>query len=162
MQTITEYKFFEREIVEHTLNDPSQVIPLLQKVQEKEGYVPEKAIEEISEITGVSVSNIFSVITFYKQFRLRPPGKFMIRVCDGTACHVNNARTLLDILNDELKLEGTDTTEDGLFTVMPVACLGCCSLAPVIMINGDTHGKLTPQKLRKIIKEYQRKGKETN
>ncbi|MCX7958669.1 MAG: NADH-quinone oxidoreductase subunit NuoE [Deltaproteobacteria bacterium] len=162
MQTIPESKFFERETVEHTLNDPSQVIPLLQKVQEKEGYIPEKAIEEISEITGVSISNIFSVITFYKQFRLRPPGKFMIRVCDGTACHVNDARTLLDILNDELKLEGTDTTEDGLFTVMPVACLGCCSLAPVIMINEDTHGKLTPQKLRKIIKEYQKKGKETN
>ncbi len=162
MQTIPESKFFERETIEHTLNDPSQVIPLLQKVQEKEGYVPEKAIEEISEITGVSVSNIFSVITFYKQFRLRPPGKYMIRVCDGTACHVNDARTLLDILNDELKLEGTDTTEDGLFTVMPVACLGCCSLAPVIMINEDTHGKLTPQKLRKIIKEYQKKGKETN
>ncbi len=162
MHAISECKFFDRETIEHTLNDPSQVIPLLQKVQEKEGYIPEKAIEEISEITGVSISNIFSVITFYKQFRLRPPGKFMIRVCDGTACHVNNARTLLDILNDELRLEGTDTTEDGLFTVMPVACLGCCSLAPVIMINEDTHGKLTPQKLRKIIKEYQKKGKETN
>ncbi len=159
---IIESKFFERETIEDTLNDPSQVIPLLQKVQEKEGYIPEKAIEEISIITGVSISNIFSVITFYKQFRLRPPGRFIIRVCDGTACHVNNARTLLDILNDELKLEGSDTTEDGLFTVMPVACLGCCSLAPVIMVNDDTHGKLTPQKLRKLIKDYQRKGKETN
>lgn len=162
MQMTFESKFFDKETIEHTLNDPSQVIPLLQRVQEKEGYIPEKAIEEISEITGVSLSNIFSVITFYKQFRLRPPGKYMIRVCDGTACHVNNARMLLDILNDELKLEGSDTTEDGLFTVMPVACLGCCSLAPVIMINEDTHGKLTPQKLRKIIKDYQKKGKETN
>ncbi|MCX7945215.1 MAG: NADH-quinone oxidoreductase subunit NuoE [Deltaproteobacteria bacterium] len=157
-----ESKFFDKETIEDTLNDPSQVIPLLQIVQEKNGYIPEKAIEEISEITGVSISNIFSVITFYKQFRLRPPGKYIIRVCDGTACHVNNARMLLDILNDELKLEGTDTTEDGLFTVMPVACLGCCSLAPVIMVNEDTHGKLTPQKLRKIIKDYQRKGKENH
>lgn len=162
MQTISEFRFFPRETVEHTMGDPSQVIPLLQMVQEKEGYVPEKAIEEISEITGVSVSNIFSVITFYKQFRLRPPGKYIIRVCDGTACHVNDARTLLDILNDELKLEGSDTTEDGLFTVMPVACLGCCSLAPVIMVGEDTHGKLTPQKLRRIIKDYQKKGKESN
>lgn len=161
MQTI-ESQYFDRETIEHTLNDPSQVIPLLQKVQESQGYIPEKAIEEISEITGVSVSNIFSVITFYKQFRLRPPGKFIIRVCDGTACHVNNARMLLDILTDELKLEGSDTTEDGLFTVMPVACLGCCSLAPVMMVNEDTHGKLTPQKLRRIIKEYQRKGKASN
>jgi len=162
MQDIVETKYFDRETVVHALNDPSQVIPLLQYVQEKEGYIPEKAIEEISEITGVSVSNIFSVITFYKQFRLRPPGKYIIRVCDGTACHVNGARTLLDILNDELKLEGTDTTQDGLFTIMPVACLGCCSLAPVMMINEDTYGKLTPQKLRKIIRDYQRKGRETN
>jgi NADH-quinone oxidoreductase subunit E len=75
---------------------------------------------------------------------------------------VNGARTLLDILNDELKLEGSDTTEDGLFTVMPVACLGCCSLAPVMMVGEDTHGKLTPQKLRRIIKDYQKKGKESN
>jgi len=162
MQDIVETKYFDRETVVHTLNDPSQVIPLLQYVQEREGYVPEKAIEEISEITGVSVSNIFSVITFYKQFRLRPPGKYILRVCDGTACHVNNARMLLDILNDELKLEGTDTTNDGLFTIMPVACLGCCSLAPVMMVNEDTYGKLTPQKLRKIIRDYQKKGKETN
>lgn len=156
---ITESSFFQRETLQDATGDPSCVIPLLQKVQESKGYVPEEAIEEISEITGVPVSNIYSVITFYKQFRLRPPGKYIIKVCDGTACHVNNARTLIDILNEELNLEGDDTTRDGLFTVAPVACLGCCSLAPVMMINEDTHGKLTPQKLRKIIKDYQKKGK---
>jgi NADH-quinone oxidoreductase subunit E len=154
-----ENKYFEKDTVEACLGDQSQVIPLLQVVQEKKGYVPEDAVGEISRITGTAQSDIFSVITFYKQFRLLPPGKFMIKLCDGTACHVMGSITLLDVLNDELKLESGDTTKDGLFTICPVACLGCCSLAPVIMVNEETYGGLTPQKVRKILRDYQKKGK---
>lgn len=157
MESSTSY--IPRDTAEVCAGDPSQVIPLLQVVQEKQGYVPEDAIAEISEITGTSQSEIFSVITFYKQFRLAPPGRFLIKLCDGTACHVMGSVTLLDVLHDELKLDTGDTTKDGLFTISPVACIGCCSLAPVVMINEETYGGLTPQKVRKIIKDYQKKGK---
>ena len=156
---MTASKYFEQGTVELCAGDASQVIPLLQVVQEKTGYVPEDAIGEISEITGTAPSDVYSVITFYKQFRLRPPGRFVIKLCDGTACHVMGSVTLLNVLADELKLETGDTTTDGLFTISPVACLGCCSLAPVIMINDETHGGLSPQKVRKILKDYQRRGK---
>jgi len=152
-------KYFEQGTVKLCAGDPSQVIPLLQVVQEKTGYVAEDAIGEIGEITGAAPSDIYSVITFYKQFRLQPPGRFVIKLCDGTACHVMGSVTLLNVIVDELKLDTGDTTKDGLFTISPVACLGCCSLAPVIMISEETYGGLTPQKVRKILKDYQRRGK---
>jgi len=153
------FKYFEPDTAEVCDGDSSQVIPLLQVVQEKKGYVPEDAIAEISEITGTALSDIFSVITFYRQFRLQPPGRYLLKLCDGTACHVMGSTTLLDVVTDELKLEGTDTTKDGVFTISPVACLGCCSLAPVIMVDEETYGGLTPQKVRRILKDYQKKGK---
>lgn len=150
--------FIDSDTASLCLDDPSQVIPLLQVVQEKRGYVPEEAIREISDITGAPESEIFAVITFYKQFRRQPPGKYLVKVCDGTACHVMGSQTLLDVIVDDLKLDSGDTTRDGLFTLSPVACLGCCSLAPVIMVNEETHGGLTPQKVRKLLRDYRRKG----
>ena len=140
-------------------DEPGQLIPLLQSAQETYGYISETAIKYISGVTEIPESEIYGVITFYKQFRLRPLGKFLIRVCDGTACHVNKSKILIEIIEDELQLEGEDTTADGLFTLSPVACLGCCSLAPVMMVNDQTYGRLTPQKLRKILKKYQKEGK---
>lgn len=141
--------------------EPGQLIPLLQAAQETYSYIPKSAIEAVSGITGVPVSDIYGVITFYKQFRLRPLGKHLIRLCDGTACHVNNARALQQIIQDELHLEGAeDTTADGLFTLQLVACLGCCSLAPVIMIDDETHGRLTPQAVRRILRKYRKEAME--
>ena len=138
---------------------PGQLIPLLQSAQESYGYISETAIKYISGVTGVPESEIYGVITFYKQFRLRPMGQHLIRLCDGTACHVCNARSLQEVVEDELHLEASDTTDDGLFTLQPVACLGCCSLAPVIMIDNETYGRLTPQSVRRILKKYQREAK---
>jgi NADH:ubiquinone oxidoreductase subunit E len=138
---------------------PGQLIPLLQSAQDSYGYISETAIKYISGVTGISESEIYGVITFYKQFRLQPLGQYLIRLCDGTACHVNDARTLRQIVEDELHLESGDTTADGLFTLQPVACLGCCSLAPVVMVNDETYGRLTPQSLRRILRQYQKKGK---
>ena len=155
---LVSYTYFDLQTAESCLGDGSQVIPLLQVVQEKQGYVPEGAIKEISGITGTPESDIFSVITFYKQFRLQPPGKYLIKVCDGTACHVMGSSTLLDVLYDALKIETGDTTPDALFTISPVACLGCCSLAPVIMVNDETFGNLTPQKVRTILNDFRKKG----
>ena len=131
------------------------LIPLLQAAQEEYSYVSEEAVQSIAEVTGKSPSDIYGVVTFYKQFRLTPLGKYVIKVCDGTACHVNSSRELIDAIEDELGIKPDETTEDGLFTFMTVACLGCCSLAPVIMINDDTYGNLSVKKCRKIIKDYQ-------
>lgn len=159
MVTDMNYKYLSTEIVKKGA-DKSDVIPLLQKVQVANGFVPEEAMHEIARLTGAADSDIFSVVTFYKQFRLKPPGKFLIKVCDGTACHVNDSMLLLDVIKSDLKLDdSSDTTADGLFTVETVACLGCCSIGPVIFVNEDVYGKLTAQSVRKILREYQRKAR---
>ncbi len=133
-----------------------ELIPLLQSAQEHFGYIPRRAIKYISGVTNTPESTIYGVITFYSQFRLQPMGKYQIRLCAGTACHVAGAPTLLDTLRDELGVEEDGTTEDGLFTLFTVACLGCCSLAPAIMINNDTFGRVTPAEARKIIRKIRR------
>ena len=130
------------------------LIPLLQSAQDTYGYIPEFAIDHISEIVGIPTADIYGVITFYSQFRLKPLGKYVVKVCDGTACHVNGSKLIINAVNDALELGGNDTTEDGLFTVQPVACLGCCSLSPAVMINGETYGRLTAKKVQQLLKEY--------
>jgi NADH-quinone oxidoreductase subunit E len=136
---------------------PGELIPLLQSAQDHFGYVPRRAIRYISSVTGIPESEVFGVITFYNQFRLRPMGRHLVRVCCGTACHVAGSRMLLDSLQAELGVETGETTEDGLFTLLTVACLGCCSLAPVIMVDNETHGRLTAASVRKIIRGIRRK-----
>lgn len=139
---------------------PGELIPLLQSAQEHFGYIPRRAINYIAGVTGISESDIYGVITFYSQFRLQSMGKYVIRACAGTACHVSGAKLIRETIEDELGIEVGDTTEDGLFTLNTVACIGCCSLAPVIMINNDTHGRLTPAFVRKIIRNYRKKAVE--
>jgi len=131
------------------------LIVLLQSAQESYGYIPEKAIYYISELLNIPASDIYGVITFYSQFRLKPMGKNLIRICEGTACHVNNAKALLACFRDELGIGVGETSEDGLFSLQSVACIGCCSLAPVIMINDRTYGNLDKPKLKKILKDVQ-------
>lgn len=135
-------------------NEPGALIPLLQAAQEAYGYIPEAAIRRIHRAVGVPLAEIFGVITFYSQFRLKPLGKYLIKMCDGTACHVNGSERLASAIEDELRLGGGDTTADGLFTLQKVACLGCCSLSPVIMINDETYGRLTPKKVQQLLKEF--------
>jgi len=130
------------------------LIPLLQAAQDSYGYIPEKIIYYISELVNIPAADIYGVITFYSQFRLKPLGKNLIRICEGTACHVNGAKSILSVLQDELGITVGETSDDGIFSLQSVACLGCCSLAPVIMINNTTHGNLTQDKLKKIIKKY--------
>ncbi|MBN2344835.1 MAG: NADH-quinone oxidoreductase subunit NuoE [Candidatus Aminicenantes bacterium] len=133
------------------------LIPLLQAAQDTYGFIPESAIDQISEIVGLPAADIYGVITFYSQFRLKPLGKYLIKVCDGTACHVNGSERIAGVIEDELQISGGDTTEDGLFTLQKVACLGCCSLSPVITINDETYGRLTPKKVQQLLKEYKTK-----
>ena len=135
------------------------LITILQHTQDIYGYLPEEAIELISERTGIATSEIMGVATFYTQFRFRPVGKYLIMLCQGTACHVNGSELILQTIRDELGIEDGETTEDGLFSLKCVACLGCCSLSPVMMINEDTYGSLTPEKALSVIRDI--KAKET-
>lgn len=137
--------------------EPGMLIPLLQAAQDSYGYVPPLAIEQIVEATGVPAGEVYGVITFYKQFRLRPPGKHILRVCKGTACHVLGAESIARTVEEELGIVRDETSGDGLFTFLEVACLGCCSLAPVVMIDEQAYGSLTPRKLRTILRRYRRR-----
>lgn len=129
------------------------LIPLLQGAQNLYGYIPHSAFKKISDETGLRLSEMYGVATFYAQFRLKPVGKHIIKVCHGTACHVQNANSITDALQEGLGVKDGETTGDRLFTLESVACLGCCSLAPVMMIGEETYGKLTGNEAVKIVKE---------
>lgn len=139
---------------------PGSLITILQNAQEIYGYLPVDVILHISRRTGVKVTKIMGVATFYSQFRLNPVGKYLIMLCQGTACHVNGSQQIEKTINEYLKIKDGETTEDGLFTLKNVACLGCCSLSPVMMINDETYGSLTPEKAVAILKELKEKAGE--
>lgn len=132
------------------------LIPLLQGTQALFGYIPREAFLKLNYDTGLSLSELYGVVTFYAQFRLSPSGKHIIKMCHGTACHVQNVTAITDELFDYLEVKDGETTPDGIFTLETVACLGCCSLAPVMMVDEETYGKLTPKEALKIIKEIRR------
>ena len=142
-------------VINKFIGKKGALIPLLQEVQVIEKYLSKDAMRYVSEKTGINLAQIYGVATFYTMFRLKPQGKHVIRVCKGTACHVSDANSIVKAIKSNLHLEDdNDTTENGLFTVVEVACLGCCSLAPVIMINDNTYGKLTPEQITAILKKY--------
>jgi NADH-quinone oxidoreductase E subunit len=132
------------------------LIPLLQKVQEEFGYIPPEAIEPIAKALHLFPSEVQGVITFYSQFSLKPRGKYVIRVCKGTACHVRGGRSILKIAKRELGVEEGQTTDDYQYTLETVACLGACFLAPTMMVNKNYFGKLTPPKINSILKQYEK------
>lgn len=135
------------------------LIPLLQGTQNVYGYIPHEAFQKLSTETGLELTEMYGVATFYSQFRLNPVGKHIVKVCHGTACHVQNAGAITDALKEALNVEDGGTTKDGLFTLESVACLGCCSLAPVMMIGDETYGKLSGNDAVKVIKEIKIKEK---
>ena len=136
------------------------LITILQHAQEIYGYLPQDVIRHIAERTGVKPAKIMGVATFYTQFRLQPVGKYLIMLCKGTACHVNGSDLIEKTITEALGIRDGETTEDGLFTLKNVACLGCCSLSPVMMINEETYGSLTPEKTRAILADLREKAKE--
>lgn len=139
--------------------DRSYLIPLLQDVQEIYGYLPESAIQEIADHLGMALSGVYGVATFYNQFRLTPIGKNVVRVCRGTACHVKGSADILFTLEQELDCKAGDTTRDKLFTLETVACIGACSIAPVISINEEYFGRVTGKEIPKIIAKYRKDAK---
>ncbi|MGM0597789.1 MAG: NADH-quinone oxidoreductase subunit NuoE [Myxococcota bacterium] len=142
-----------QEIIGETGRDLSQAIPVLQKLQDKFGYLPMEALEKVCELTDINPSQLYGVATFYSQFRLNPVGEHIVKVCHGTACHVGGAGTLTETLESEFGINDGETTSDMKFTLESVACVGCCSLAPVVVIGDDTRGKLNAKKLLNIVKK---------
>jgi NADH-quinone oxidoreductase subunit E len=134
----------------------SNLIGVLQDVQERFGYLPPAALRDISRRTRIPLSRIWGVVSFYAQFYTEPRGRHTIRCCRGTACHVKGAGRVLDALERELGVEEGETTPDMLFHLETVACLGTCFLAPVMMIDSTTYGWLTPQRIRSILHSYRR------
>ncbi len=135
------------------------LITILQKAQDIYGYLPTDVIYHIAQKTGTTPAEVMGVATFYTQFRLKPVGKYLIMLCKGTACHVNGAERIETALCERLQITDGETTEDGMFSLKNVACLGCCSLSPVMMINGETYGSLTPEKAIAVIDRLYKEGK---
>jgi NADH-quinone oxidoreductase subunit E len=138
-------------------NQKGKLIPLLQGAQNLYGYIPEEAFVKFANETNLKINDMYGVATFYAQFRLKPVGKHIVRVCHGTACHVQNAPKVTEDIINFLNVKDGETTEDRIFTLETVACLGCCSLAPVMMIGDETFGKLNGKKAVDVIKEIKRK-----
>ena len=134
------------------------LITVLQQIQEEYGYLPKEALHLISRRMNIPQAKVIGTASFYSQFRFEPRGRWTVKVCQGTACHISGASKLLNVLEENLGIQEGETTKDKLFTLETVACLGCCSLAPVMMINETTYGRLTTNKVKKIIDDY-RKGR---
>jgi NADH-quinone oxidoreductase subunit E len=140
------------QILEENGRDKAKLIPILQAVQDVYRYLPEEILAFIASSLNISPARVYGVATFFSHFTLKPKGKHIIKVCNGTACHVKKSSLLLDSVRTKLNLKGNDiTTKDMLFTVEAVSCLGACGLAPVMLIDNDVYGQVTPEKLTKII-----------
>ncbi|OGD45779.1 hypothetical protein A3K69_05305 [Candidatus Bathyarchaeota archaeon RBG_16_57_9] len=137
----------------------SALIPVLQGVQAELGYIPEQALDRVSQLLGLPTSHVYGVATFYHQFRLVPRGQHMITVCRGTACHVKGSLEVNELIKNELGItEQSDTSRDGLFTLQQVRCVGACGLAPVIKVDDEFFGKMDPAKVRAILAKYRKGG----
>lgn len=143
-----------KEILEQYRDTKGALIPVLQKAQNVYGYLPKPVLEAIAEALEISIAEVFGVVTFYSQFHLNPRGKNIVRACQGTACHVRGAGAVLEAISGHLGIKPGQTTPDLNFTLETVACIGACGLAPVIMVNDTTHGRLTPGDIPAILDSY--------
>lgn len=145
------------DFLENIENVPSNLIKGLQAVQGQEGYVSDEAIEAVGKYFNIAPVEVEGVLSFYAQFKRVKPGKYKIAVCDGTACHIKGSVQIQQWISDALHIKPGETDADGIFSLETVACLGCCSLAPVMAVNGTVYGKLDRKKVVRILKEYQNK-----
>ena len=143
-----------RRIVAEYGKRESMLIPILQDIQKHKGYVPEQDLSAVAFELDVPLSRLYSLITFYRAFRLSPKGRHAIHACLGTACHVKGGDRVLDVLKQTLGVEPGETTTDNRFTLEVVRCVGCCGLAPVVVVDDDFHGKMNLGKVKKILKAY--------
>lgn len=149
--TTSEYQ----EVFSGFRGTPGDLIPILQSLQQKQGYISQEAVREIARFLKVTENHIFGVASFYSQFRFTPPGRHSIKVCLGTACHVRGGQILLQTLERELAITTGQTTPDRRFDLQRVACLGCCALAPVVAVDNDIYSRVTVVRLTKMLSEYE-------
>lgn len=154
MHEVTDFREMD-EILQKYRHEPSNIIAILQDTQGKYRYLPQEALIYLSDKLGISTAKIYSVATFYENFSLKPKGKYVIKICDGTACHVRKSVPILERLRQELSLSETKvTTDDLLFTVETVACLGACGLAPVLTVNDKVYPAMTPDKASQLLAKF--------
>ena len=142
------------EIIAKYLNLPGNLMPVLQGIQDEYGFVPPPTVALVAERLNVYPSQIYGVLTFYSQFHLKPRGRYIIRVCVGTACHVQGAERIVETFHDKLGIDHAETSADLRYTFEKVACLGACGMAPLAMVNDATYGSMTVQKVGEIIADY--------
>jgi len=142
------------EIIDKYRSKRDPLIAMLQETQAAMGYIPEKAVARISEFLRIPPSRVYGVATFYTQFSFKPKGRHTILCCQGTACHVLGSAAVLEEMKKELNVNEGETTQDGRFTLEKVYCIGCCSLAPAMIVDDTAHGKLAPGKTKKILEQY--------
>jgi len=130
---------------------PEHLIPILQDIQERDGYLTQEALRELAQASQISDNEIYGVATFYAQFRFKPPARHTIRVCQGTACHVRGGRQVMEEFHHRLGVRTGGTTEDGEYELQRIACIGCCALAPTVTVDGEVHARVTPHKVRSIV-----------
>ena len=155
VETQQDARSLVREITAPWKGKHGGVIPVLQETQKQIGYLSREAMEAISEELSVPLAELYGVATFYAQFHLKPRGRHVVRVCRGTACHVRGSLKILDSVKEISGVEENQTTEDLRFTIEPVACLGACGLAPVMMIDTQTFGRLTPDMVKGILDKFE-------
>lgn len=143
-----------QNLIDELKDEPGALMPIMQRAQDIFGYLPEDVQNIIAKGLDIPVSDVYGVATFYAQFNLEPKGKYIISVCMGTACYVKGSQKVLDKLEEVLEVPAGSTTKDGLFTLNATRCLGACGLAPVIMVNDDVFGKVTPDEVPAIIAKY--------
>lgn len=151
-------KYTALAIIEKENTTRGALIPILQKIQDSYGYLPGEMLELTAKRMNLPLAAVMGAATFYSQFRFEPRGKYLIKMCHGTACHIGGTARLTDAVEMHLGIKQGQTTPDMLFTLERVACLGCCSLAPVMMVDETAYGRLTQSKLVKILDEYRKKG----
>ncbi len=142
-----------KALIENRGSDVESVIIILQDIQKELGFVPEKAVDIVAAELGISPTRIYGILTFYAQFRLFPPGEHSLKVCQGTACHVMGGERILRYLSDKLDVKAGDTTSDRRFSFERVACIGCCGMAPVVLLDDKTHGNSTIKSVDSLIDE---------
>ena len=147
-----------KAFIEEWKSKPGNLIMVLHQVQQAYGYIPRNIAIEVSEMLGVPLAKIYGVVTFYNFFKLQKAGKYIIQVCLGTACYLRGGDDLMKELEKVLGIGLNATTPDGMFSIEAVRCLGCCGLAPVIVVNGNVHGRLTSKDVPAIIEQYRKQG----
>lgn len=139
------------EILKRFHPEREHLLPVLQEIQEKVGYLSQEAMESVAHFFHLPPSEIFSIVTFYNQFRRKPPGRHPVHVCMGTACYLLGGNLILDAFSRELQIKKGDTTEDGNFSLDTTACFGCCNVAPVVKMNSEIYPKMTPGKVEEVL-----------